>query len=61
MNQEKMMQIIHDVFDASLPRLAPGDDDETQVFVGMIRKEIDVYRRFSRWYGYVFFLLRARS
>ena len=27
----------------------------------LFRSEIDVYRRFSRWYGYVFFLLRSRS
>ena len=40
---------------------APSDDDETQAVLGMIRSEIDVYRRFSRWYGYVFFLLRTRS
>jgi hypothetical protein len=40
---------------------ATGDDDETQAVLGMIRSEIDVYRRFSRWYGYVFFLLRTRS
>ena len=40
---------------------APWDDDETQAFLGQIRREIDVYRRFSRWYGYVFFLLRMRS
>lgn len=39
----------------------PNDDDETQAVLGMVRGEIDMYRRFSRWYGYVFFLLRARS
>ena len=44
-----------------MPRLAPGDDDEPQAVLGMIRSEIDVYKRFSRWYGYVFFLLRTRS
>jgi hypothetical protein len=37
------------------------DDDETQAVLAMIRREIDVYRSFSRWYGYVFFLLRTRS
>lgn len=40
---------------------APNDNDETKAILGMVRGEIDVYRRFSRWYGYVFFLLRARS
>jgi cyclopropane fatty-acyl-phospholipid synthase-like methyltransferase len=30
---------------------APSDDDETQAFAGMIRSEIDVYRRFSCWFG----------
>lgn len=40
---------------------APSDDDETRTVLNMIRSEIDVYRRFSRWYGYVFFLLRTRS
>ena len=39
----------------------PDDDDETLAVLGMIRSEIDVYRRFSRWYGYVFFLLRIRE
>jgi cyclopropane fatty-acyl-phospholipid synthase-like methyltransferase len=40
---------------------APEGDDEAQAVLDMIRSEIDVYRRFSRWYGYVFFLLRPRS
>jgi ubiquinone/menaquinone biosynthesis C-methylase UbiE len=39
----------------------PRDDADTQAVLGMIRNEIDMYRRYSRWYGYVFFLLRARS
>jgi len=30
MNHEKMMQVIHDVFHPSLPRLAPGDDASTR-------------------------------
>lgn len=38
-----------------------SDDDETRALVDMFRSEIDVYRSFSRWYGYVFFLLRKRS
>lgn len=37
------------------------DDEESRAVVEMIRSEIDIYRRFSRWYGYVFFLLRAGS
>jgi ubiquinone/menaquinone biosynthesis C-methylase UbiE len=40
---------------------APGDADETRTILDVLRSEIDVYRRFSRWYGYVFFLLRLRS
>ncbi len=40
---------------------AVSDDDETRAMVDMIRSEIEVYRRFSRWYGYVFFLIRTRS
>ena len=37
---------------------APGDDDETLATLDMIRR---VYRRLSRWYGYVFFLANAES
>jgi SAM-dependent methyltransferase len=40
---------------------APGDDEDTLAFLEMVRREIETYRRFSRWYGYVFFLLRARD
>ena len=39
----------------------PFDDDETRAFLGAIRDEIDAYRRFSRWYGYVFFVMRMRG
>lgn len=39
----------------------PDDDEETRAVLDMIRGEIDVYRRFSRWYGYEFFLMWARS
>jgi cyclopropane fatty-acyl-phospholipid synthase-like methyltransferase len=39
----------------------PNDDDETRAVMNMVRGEIETYRRFSRWYGYVFFLLRTRS
>jgi len=39
----------------------PGADDEAQAIVDMIRNEIEVYRSFSRWYGYVFFVMRMRS
>lgn len=38
----------------------PGDE-EAQAIVDMIRKEINVYHSYSRWYGYVFFLLKMRS
>jgi ubiquinone/menaquinone biosynthesis C-methylase UbiE len=40
---------------------APSDDEETQAFISTIRGEIDIYRRFSDWYGYVFFLLRIQG
>jgi SAM-dependent methyltransferase len=40
---------------------APEDDAEAQAVVDMIHREIEVYRSFSRWYGYVFFLLRMRN
>ncbi len=40
---------------------ATSDDDETRAMVDMIRSEIEVYQSFSRWYGYVFFLLRMRG
>ena len=36
-------------------------NEEKQAVIDMIQREIDVYRNFSRWYGYVFFLLRMRS
>lgn len=52
-------------YDPLVERLAgyepPDDEEETKAVVGMIRSEIDIYRRFSRWYGYVFFLLRTRD
>lgn len=28
--------------------------------IGSIRKEIDIYRRYSRWYGYAFYLMQSR-
>jgi len=39
----------------------PEDDDEALALLGMIRREIEIYRRFSRWYGYEFFLMRTRD
>lgn len=49
-------------YDPLAERLAgyepPDQEDETQAVMGMVRSEIGVYRRFSRWYGYVFFLMR---
>ena len=36
MDHDKMMQIIHDVFDASMPRLAPGDDESTRRALEML-------------------------
>ena len=38
----------------------PGDDAAQAVFE-MCRREIDMNRRFSKWYGYEFFLLRFRG
>jgi ubiquinone/menaquinone biosynthesis C-methylase UbiE len=40
---------------------APSDDAETRAVLDLFRQEVEVYRRFSRWYGYVFFLLRIPS
>lgn len=37
---------------------SPWDDQEAQLVMEMIHGEIDAYRRFSRHYGYVFFLLK---
>jgi ubiquinone/menaquinone biosynthesis C-methylase UbiE len=39
----------------------PVDDAEMQAVLDMVRREIAVYRDFSRWYGYVFFLVRIRN
>ena len=54
-----------DFYDPLTQRLAgyepPDDEPETQAVLRMVRGEIDIYRRFSRWYGYEFFLLRTRS
>ena len=36
MDHDKMMQIIHDVFAASMPRLAPGDDESTRRALEML-------------------------
>ncbi|MCP5117192.1 MAG: class I SAM-dependent methyltransferase, partial [bacterium] len=36
MDHDKMMQIIHDVFDPALPRLAPGDDQSTRRALEML-------------------------
>jgi cyclopropane fatty-acyl-phospholipid synthase-like methyltransferase len=36
MDHDKMMQIIHDVFDPSLPRLAPGDNESTRRALEML-------------------------
>jgi ubiquinone/menaquinone biosynthesis C-methylase UbiE len=37
---------------------SPWDDEEAHLVQEMVRSEVDAYRRFSRHYGYVFFLLR---
>lgn len=39
----------------------PFDDDETRTMMGLFHGEIDNYRRFSRWFGYEFFVLRVPS
>ena len=35
------------------------NDPEALSFISATRKEIDVYRRFSDWYGYVFYIMQA--
>ena len=37
------------------------DTDEARAVLGMARGEIENYRRFSSWFGYVFHLLRVRD
>lgn len=39
----------------------PAPDEATQTVLDLTWKEVDVYERFSRWYGYTFFLLRKRD
>ncbi len=39
----------------------PWDDEEARAVLSMVQGEIDIYRRYSSCYGYVFFLLRRRS
>jgi ubiquinone/menaquinone biosynthesis C-methylase UbiE len=39
----------------------PDDSEETRAVLAMVRREIEMYRRYSRWYGYVFLLLRVRG
>lgn len=43
----------------SLQSKYAGDRAGSEV-IGLIRKEIDIYRRYSRWYGYAFYLMRSR-
>lgn len=40
---------------------APFDDDETRAMVDSVHKEIEIYRRYSQWYGYEFFLARKQG
>jgi len=37
------------------------NDVESLAVMDIVRGEIDIFRRFSSWYGYMFFLLRAKS
>jgi len=39
----------------------PAADDETRTVLELTRKEIEIYDRYSRWYGYTFFMLRPQS
>lgn len=39
----------------------PCDDQESLGIVERIHREIGMYRKYSRWYGYVFFLMRTRD
>ena len=39
----------------------PAADEATQTVLNLTWKEIDIYDRFSRWYGYTFFMLRKRD
>lgn len=53
---------LYDPLAERLPSYQPPDDDEeTLALVDMFSKEIEMYRRFSRWYGYGFFLMRKFS
>ncbi|MCP4571704.1 MAG: methyltransferase domain-containing protein [bacterium] len=51
----------YDPLQVRLAGFEAPDDEEFRAMLDMIRREIDTYRRFSRYYGYVFFLLRTRS
>jgi SAM-dependent methyltransferase len=39
----------------------PDDEPETRAVVNMVRNETEMYRRFSRWYGYEFYVMRMRG
>ena len=46
--------------EAKLPRLREqyGNDPEALEVIELHQKEIDLYRRYSDWYGYAFFVMR---
>lgn len=48
---------------ARLDRLEPryGDDEAAAAVLAMCRKEVEMYRKYSDYYGYVFFLARPRA
>ena len=41
-----------------IARFKPGADDEMSAVIEMTEKEIDMHRRFSDFYGYIFFLMK---
>jgi hypothetical protein len=36
------------------------DNEETLAFLRSSQREIDLYRKYSEWYGYVFYVMQAR-
>jgi serine/threonine-protein kinase HipA len=39
----------------------PASDEATRFVLDLTLREVEMYDRFSRWYGYTFFLLRKRD
>jgi len=51
----------HESLSRRLAAYDPAGDEGKQTIFDMCRTEIEIYRRFSRWYGYEFFMLRKRD